>query len=76
MRTPTRLLVAAVVVCVVLSSTLVPVVTSSGAPTVRIDQTQAHAFSPDVDKDGRISWYDALCALMCWIVHTGDIEIP
>ena len=76
MRTPTRLLVAAVVACIVLSTSFVCGVTSSGALTVRVEQTAAAAFLADVDQDGRVSWYDAFIALISWILHTGDVEIP
>jgi len=76
MRTPTRLLVAAVVVCIVLSTSFVHGVTSSGAPTVRVEQTEAQAFKADFNEDGRVTWHDALCALMSWIIQSGDVEIP
>jgi len=76
MRHATRLVVALVVVVLVLGASLSVCSQPGRLPAVRVQQSIAGAFEPDINGNGEIEWYEAVWWYIGWIMHTGDPDIP
>ena len=76
MRHATRLVVTFAVVIFVLSTSLSVCSQPGQLSAVRVQQSTAAAFDPDINGNGAIEWYEAVWWYIGWVMHTGDPDIP
>ncbi|MBD3368095.1 MAG: hypothetical protein GF405_07995 [Candidatus Eisenbacteria bacterium] len=71
-----RATIILLVVCAVLGTSVTHGVILNSVPVPVPYATTVQAYNPDANGDGVITWYEAIYALIDWILHTGEPDIP